>query len=389
MSAPTGFETSKRTRRRYRAERRFRLVCIAAVGVSVVFLALFFGDMIRKGYTAFAQTQIQVAVTYNERSVEIPLAALDADVRHLVSRGWLRRLPKQVKADPDLMGRTVQRWVVADSKVDQYVKGKYNKLEPGQKAAVERLAGQGRVDLAFNWGFFTNGDSKMPEIAGIKSAVVGTLYTLLVTMLVSFPIGVMTAVYLEEFAGDNRLTRTIEVNINNLAAVPSILYGLLGLAVFINFVGVPRSSALAGGLTLALMTLPIIIISTRAALRAVPDSIREGGFGVGASRLQVVAHHVLPLSLPGILTGSIIGLAQAMGETAPLLIVGMMAFIPDAPTGVTEAATVLPAQIFTWASEPERAYAARTAAGILVLLAVLLSLNAAAVLLRKRYERRW
>jgi phosphate transport system permease protein len=387
--AKTGFETSKRTQRRYRAEKRFKALCIGALGVSVVFLAVFFGDMIRKGYTAFAQAQIQVAVTYNERSVELPLAAVGEDVRYLVSRGWLRQIPNQVKADPDLMGQTVTRWVVADAAVDQYLKGKYNQLDDEQKAVVDRLAAQGRAELGFNWGFFTNGDSKMAEIAGIKSAVVGTLYTLLVTMLVSFPIGVMTAVYLEEFASDNRLTRGIEVNINNLAAVPSILYGLLGLAVFINFFGVPRSSALAGGLTLALMTLPIIIISTRAALRAVPHSIREGAFGVGASRLQVVAHHVLPLSLPGILTGSIIGLAQAMGETAPLLIVGMMAFIPDAPGGVTDAATVLPAQIFTWASEPARAFAARTAAGILVLLAVLLSLNASAVWLRKRYERRW
>jgi phosphate transport system permease protein len=306
-----------------------------------------------------------------------------------VSRGWLRQIPNRVEANPELMGQTVTRWVVADSAVDQYLKGKYNQLDDDQKAVVDRLAEQGKAELGFNWWFFTHGDSKMPEIAGIKAAVVGTLYTLLVTMLVSFPIGVMTAVYLEEFASDNRFTRAIEVNINNLAAVPSILYGLLGLAVFINFFGVPRSSALAGGLTLALMTLPIIIISTRAALRAVPDSIREGAFGVGASRLQVVAHHVLPLSLPGILTGSIIGLAQAMGETAPLLIVGMMAFIPDAPGGVSDAATVLPAQIFTWASEPARAFAARTAAGILVLLAVLLSLNASAVWLRKRYERRW
>jgi len=387
--AESGFETSKRTKRRYRAEKRFKALCIAALGVSVVFLAVFFGDMIRKGYTAFAQAQIQVEVTYNERSVEIPLAAVGEDVRHLVSRGWLRQIPNRVEADPELMGRTVTRWVVADSPVDQYLKGKYNQLDEDQKAVVDRLAAEGRAELGFNWGFFTNGDSKMPEIAGIKSAIVGSLYTLLVTMLVSFPIGVMTAVYLEEFASDNRFTRGIEVNINNLAAVPSILYGLLGLAVFINFFGVPRSSALAGGLTLALMTLPIIIISTRAALRAVPDSIREGGYGVGASRLQVVAHHVLPLSLPGILTGSIIGLAQAMGETAPLLIVGMMAFIPDAPGGVTDAATVLPAQIFTWASEPARAFAARTAAGILVLLAVLLTLNASAVWLRKRYERRW
>jgi phosphate transport system permease protein len=386
---PSAFETSQRTQRRYRAERRFKALCIGALALAVVFLVIFFGDMIRKGYTAFAQAKIQAEITYSERSVDLPLAAVDEEVRHLVSRGWLRQIPNRVEANPELMGRTVTQWVLADSGVDQYLKGEYNQLDAEQQAVVDRLAEQGRAKLGFNWTFFTHGDSKMPELAGIRSAVVGTLYTLLVTMLVAFPIGVMTAIYLEEFASDTHLSRLIEVNINNLAAVPSILYGLLGLAVFINFFGVPRSSALAGGLTLALMTLPIIIITTRAALRAVPDSIREGAFGVGASRLQVVAHHVLPLSLPGILTGSIIGLAQAMGETAPLLIVGMMAFIPDAPSGFTEAATVLPAQIFTWANEPDRAFAALTAAGILVLLAVLLTLNATAVWLRKRYERRW
>ncbi|MFA9459602.1 phosphate ABC transporter permease PstA [Thiohalorhabdus methylotrophus] len=388
MATPNS-RTEKLLRRRYRAERRFKALCIGALTLAVAFLVFFFGDIISKGYQAFQRAQIKVEVTYSERSVELPLAALQEDVRYLVSRGFLRQIPNQVERRPALLGKTVTKWVIADIGVDQYLKGKHNQLSRQDRRIVDRLAEQGRAELAFNWKLFTAGDSTMPEMAGIRSAVVGTLYTLLVTMLVSFPIGVMTAVYLEEFASDNRFTRAIEVNINNLAAVPSILYGLLGLAVFINFFGVPRSSALAGGFTLALMTLPIIIISTRAALRAVPDSIREGAFGVGASRLQMVAHHVLPLSLPGILTGSIIGLAQAMGETAPLLIVGMMAFIPSPPDGVMDAATVLPAQIFTWASRPERAFAELTAAGIIVLLAVLLTLNAAAVLLRRRFERRW
>ncbi len=236
-----------------------------------------------------------------------------------------------------------------------------------------------------------NGDSKLPEIAGILSAVVGTIYVMFLTMLFSVPVGVMTAIYLEEFAPDNWFTRTIEVNINNLAAIPSIIFGLLGLAIFINVFGVPRSSALAGGLTLALMTLPVIIISTRTALRSVPDAIRQGAQGgVGASPWQVVWHHVLPLSLPpGILTGSIIGLAQAMGETAPLLIVGMLAYIPEAPNSITEAATVLPAQIYTWSATSLRAYTERTALGIMVLLSVLLMLNAAAVLIRNKFERKW
>jgi len=388
MAAPN-LQAEKRIRQRYRRERRFKALCVGAILLSVLFLVFFFTDIIQRGYTAFYQAQIQVDVTYSERTVNLPPAAVDGEVRPFVSRGWLRQLPDHVEADPELMGQTVTRWVTADAPVGQYLKGKHSGLTEEQKATVDRLREEGRIELAFNSHFFTRGDSKMAEMAGIKSAVVGTILTLAVTMAVAFPIGVMSAVYLEEFATDNRFTRFIEVNINNLAAVPSILYGLLGLAIFINFMGVPRSSALAGGLTLALMTLPIIIISTRAALRAVPDSIREGAFGVGASRLQMVSHHVLPLSLPGILTGSIIGLAQAMGETAPLLLVGMMAFIPSAPDGVTDAATVLPAQVYTWASMPQRAFDELTAAGILVLLAVLLTLNATAVLLRKRFERRW
>ncbi|MDQ6954843.1 MAG: phosphate ABC transporter permease PstA, partial [Mariprofundaceae bacterium] len=230
---------------------------------------------------------------------------------------------------------------------------------------------------------------KMAETAGVLAAAIGSILTLLITMAVSVPIGVMTAIYLEEFAPDNRFTQTIEVNINNLAAIPSILYGLLGLAVFINIVGVPRSSALAGGLTLALMTLPVIIITTRAALRSIPDSIRDAAYALGASNLQTVWHHVLPLAFPGILTGSIIGLAQAMGETAPLLIVGMMAYIPEAPSGIFDATTVLPAQIYTWSSESIRAFEERTAAGIIVLLTVLLSLNALAVWLRNRTQKTW
>ncbi|MFP4048830.1 MAG: phosphate ABC transporter permease PstA, partial [Desulfovermiculus sp.] len=291
--------------------------------------------------------------------------------------------------NPEVMDSSQTIWVLANADVDQYLKGKHHGLEPGEKEVVQQLEKEGRAKLVFNKYFFTNGDSKHPEMAGIKSAAVGTMYVLLVTMLCSFPIGVLSAIYLEEYAPDNWFTRIIEVNINNLAAIPSILFGLLGLAIFINTFGVPRSSALAGGLTLGLMSLPVIIISSRAAIRAVPDSVREAALAVGASRWQTTIHHVLPFSLPGILTGSIIALAQAMGETAPLLIVGMMAFIPDAPTGITDSATVLPAQIYTWSAASMRPYDERTAAAILVLLAVLIFLNATAIFLRKRYERRW
>jgi phosphate transport system permease protein len=314
---------------------------------------------------------------------------VEEDVAPLVSRAWFRSLPRRMEHDPSLMGTTRTEWVTAKSDIDQFRKGHLDSLPPEMASVYERLDAQGRLSYAFNSNFFTHGDSKIPENSGLWSAFVGSFYVMLIVLLISFPIGVMTAIYLEEFAPDNRFTQGIEININNLAAVPSILFGLLGLGIFINFFGVPRSSALAGGLTLSLMTLPVIIISTRAALRAVPNNIRHGALAVGASRWQTVRDHVLPVSLPGILTGTIIGIAQAMGETAPLIIVGMIAYIPDAPDSITSAATVLPAQIFTWAGMPERAYVERTAAGILVLLGLLISLNAAAVYLRHRFERRW
>ena len=385
----TSKHPDKHTRKRYRTEKRFRLYCGLALVLGCSFLILFLADLISKGYSAFRQTEIKVQVHYTEQSVEIPMLAVDEESRSLVSRAFFRTLPQRVSAHPELMGTQKTQWVVATGEVDQYIKDKPNGLQSDEKRIVDRLQDNGRVQLVFNTYFFTNGDSKLPEVAGIMSAALGTVYVLFLTMLFSFPIGVLTAIYLEEYAPDNWFTRIIEVNINNLAAIPSILYGLLGLAIFINTFGVPRSSALVGGLTLALMSLPVIIISSRAAIRAVPDSIREAAFGVGASRWQTTIHHVLPFSLPGILTGSIIALAQAMGETAPLLIVGMMAFIPEAPSGFTDAATVLPAQIYTWSSAALRPYAERTAAAILVLLSVLILLNATAVYLRKRYERRW
>jgi phosphate transport system permease protein len=251
------------------------------------------------------------------------------------------------------------------------------------------LEREGLVAKKFNTSFFTNGDSREPELAGIGGAAMGSLFTLLVTLLLSFPIGVAAAVYLEEFAPKNRWTDLIEVNINNLAAVPSIVFGLLGLAVFINFFGLPRSAPLVGGLVLTLMTLPTIIIASRAALKSVPPSIREAALGVGASKMQTIFHHVLPLAMPGMLTGTIIGMAQALGETAPLLMIGMVAFIVDIPGGVTDPATVLPVQIFLWADSPERAFVERTSAAIMVLLAFLITMNAFAVIMRRRFERRW
>ncbi len=258
-----------------------------------------------------------------------------------------------------------------------------------QVAILETLQREGRIEEVANWKFFSLSDSTQPEIAGIKGALIGSLWTMLVTFSLAFPIGVMAAIYLEEFAPKNRFTDFIEVNINNLAAVPSIVFGLLGLAVFLNFFGVPRSSPLAGGLVLALMTLPTVIIAARAAIRAVPPSIRWAAMGIGASKTQTVFHHVLPLAMPGILTGTIIGMAQALGETAPLLMIGMVAFITAVPEGITDSATVLPVQVFNWANASERAFDMRTAAAIAVLLAFLVVMNAIAIILRKRFERRW
>jgi phosphate transport system permease protein len=299
--------------------------------------------------------------------------------------------------DRDLIGKIESIWVLADDDVDMLVKGHIDRqvpederrLKDNQLAWIDKLVADGRLRKSFNTNFFTNGDSREPETAGIWGALMGSLYTLVVTLLLSFPIGVAAAVYLEEFAPKNRWTDIIEVNINNLAAVPSIVFGLLGLAVFLNFFGLPRSAPLVGGLVLTLMTLPTIIIASRASLKSVPPSIREAALGVGASKNQMVFHHVLPLALPGMLTGTIIGMAQALGETAPLLMIGMVAFIVDIPGGFTEPSTVLPVQIYLWADSPERAFVERTSAAIMVLLGFLITMNALAVVLRKRFEKRW
>jgi len=263
------------------------------------------------------------------------------------------------------------------------------KVSDTQSVAIEELRASGAVESVFNWRFFSSGDSREPELAGIWGAAVGSFWTMLVTFLLAFPVGVAAAIYLEEFAPRNHFTDLIEVNINNLAAVPSIIFGLLGLAVFLGVFGVPRSAPLAGGIVLALMTLPTIIIAARAALKAVPPSIREAALGVGASKMQTTFHHVLPLAMPGILTGTIIGMAQALGETAPLIMVGMVAFIVDVPSGITDSATVLPVQVFRWSDFPERAFEAKTGAAIVVLMLFLVAMNLLAIVLRRRFERRW
>ncbi len=376
-------------KKRHAKAKLFKYFTITSLAFSLIFLAIFLSDMVIKGSTAIQQTYVQVEVSYNEKSVKSYRKAVERKYLNIVSRAALREIPMQMKNNPELMNSTKLIWILADDQVDMYMKDYYYKIKGKDLKTIEELVRNDRLEKRFNTVFFTQGDSKTPEYSGILSAMVGTIMTLFVAMVVAFPIGVATAVYLEEFSTQNKWSEFLEVNINNLAAIPSILFGLLGLAIFINLFGMPRSSALVGGLTLALMTLPIIVVSSRAALRSVPASIRQAGYGLGLTKVQVVKDHVLPLAFPGIMTGSIIGLAQAMGETAPLIIVGMIAFIPDSPSTILEASTVMPAQIFTWAGMPERAYIERTAAGILVLLSVLISLNGLAVYLRKKFEVKW
>ena len=562
----------KRLRRRYRADRRFKVYTIVAMSVGAAFLVVFLADLVFKGVSALRQTEVRTTITYNadsvgklanprlaypeemrpivsrtrtrtisnegqrlrllldvaftEQTASNPAGSIQpitlerdaffvddlregapyrftaAEVRGLVGEPGLQEIRDRLAENPRLVGRTermwvwaaesfsdffkrggddrrllrwcrqleaagraelaldtvrlgedgtmtVEEWVLANSEVDQYVKGKsfgirndateyervmaalgrepvpspdegaildaladpeanpavmdlekrvrnmsgnrLNELVAGWNLAqrIDRLQDEGKVRLVFNTYFFTAGDSQHPEAAGILPAVVGSVMILALVFVLAVPIGVMTSIYLEEFAPDNLLTQTIEVNINNLAAIPSILFGVLGLYAFINTMGMPRSSALVGGVTLALMTLPIIIISTRAALRAVPDSIRRAGFAMGATRWQVVTHHVLPQSISGILTGSIIGLAQAMGETAPLIIIGLIVFAGEPPSGIADTTTAMPAQIFRWWGESQRAFDERAALAILCLLLVLFAMNALAVYLRARSEKRW
>ena len=375
--------------KRNASSKRFKLVSLSALVFAVLFLFWFLGTMIFQGLPAFKQAQVYVDVTVNEETLADPRLAVDKEMRKLVSKAWFRDLPMLVTQNPELNATTTKMWVVTDDQVDQYLKGHTHKLKENQIEAVDALVAGGLCEMHFNTTFFTTGDSKIPEKSGFLSAIIGSLLTIFVTMAFAIPVGVATAVYLEEFAPKNRVTDIIEININNLAAIPSILYGLLGLAVFIGLFGLPRSSPIVGGLTLGLMTLPIIIVSASAALRSVPASIREAGYGLGLTKWQIVRDHVTPLAFPGILTGSIIGMAHGIGETAPLIIVGMIAFIPDASFSFTDAATVMPAQIFTWAGMPEVAYVERTAAAILVLLTILLSLNAVAIYLRKKLEVKW
>jgi phosphate transport system permease protein len=414
----------KRLRRRYARETRFQWYGRISIAIALIFLMFLFVNIFSKGYSAFQQSAIMLTVNLDDSEFpqdrKDPGAMMAVDYGGLIKQSLYRQFPEvterkdkralfqlispgavyalrdQVAANPDSIGNSIDIWLPANDDVDMYIKHVADqadatamRLSEQQVAWIEKLRTDQRLEKKFNRIFFTSGDSREPELAGIRGALTGSFLTLVVTLLLSFPIGVGAAIYLEEFAPKNRWTDLVEVNVNNLAAVPSIIFGLLGLAVFINFFGVPRSAPLVGGLVLTLMTLPTIIISSRAVIKAVPPSIREAALGVGASHVQTVFSHVVPLALPGMLTGTIIGMGRALGETAPLLMIGMVAFVVDVPTSFTDSSTVLPVQIYLWADSPERGFEERTSAAIMVLLGFLVVMNAAAVYLRKRFERKW
>ncbi len=404
--------------RRYRKERWFRRCGLGAVIVTIGFLGILFGSIVVNGWSAFEQAEILLKVHFDPAMFDVDnLAAADygglvkkslqrmfpevkdrrdkRKLNKLISIGAAFILQNHIIHDTSLIGKTLKIWLPVDDEVDMFLKGyirrdvpeSERRLTDQQIGWIDRLVAGGLLKEKFNTTFFTAGDSREPELAGIHGAVAGSFFTLIVTLTLSFSIGAATAVYLEEFAPRNRWTDFIEVNINNLAAVPPIIFGLLGLAVFLNFFNMPRSSPLVGGLVLTLMTLPTIIITSRASLKSVPSSIREAAFAIGASKMQAIIHHILPLAMPGMMTGTIIGMAQALGEAAPLLMIGMVAFIADVPHGFTDPATVLPVQIYLWADAPARAFVERTSAAIMVLLALLISMNGLAVFLRKKFER--
>ncbi len=412
--------------KRYAAERRFRMLGLGALSLAGLFLAFLLWTIISDGVTGFLHTQVEVTakldpdvlgidassisgpggeMTLNRANYTAVMNAaarqrvegLDVDIAAVISDGAWLPLRSALREDHALLGQEITIWVPTTSAFDMLAKGSIDRNAPAdtrpvsdvQIAAFDSLKAEGAIRTRINTTFLSQADSTSPELAGIWGAAKGSFLTLLITLVLSFPIGVLTAIYLEEYAPKNRITDIIEVSINNLAAVPSIIFGLLGLAVFLNFFGMPRSAPIVGGLTLALMTLPVIVIAGRVAIKSVPPSIRDAALGVGASPIQVVFHHVLPLALPGILTGTIIGMARALGETAPLLMIGMRAFVADVPSGLDTPATVLPVQIFLWSDEVARGFIEKTSAAIIVLLIFLLLMNGFAIYLRNKLERRW
>ncbi|HHL18849.1 MAG TPA: phosphate ABC transporter permease PstA [Thiothrix sp.] len=424
-------ETTKKIqqglKKRYAREKRFRFFGLLSILISFTFLLVLLTTISSKGLPAFQQTYIKLDVLLDEdvlgvnktsehqalfaanygKVIKNSLKTMFPNVKgrkqkralkNLVSKSAAYDLRDEVIKNPDLLGTTRSFWFLAKDDIDMFMKGKIDRNVPEadrrikdyQLLWIEQLMTEERLEKRFNTVLFSAGDSREPEQAGLKGAVMGSLFTMLVTFFLSFPIAVAAAAYLEEFAPqNNRWVDMIEININNLAAVPSIVFGLLGLAVYISFFGIPRSTPLIGGLVLALMSLPTIIIASRAAIKSVPSSIKEAAVGLGASPIQVLFQHTLPLAMPGILTGTIIGMAQALGETAPLLMIGMVAFVAEVPSGVMDPSTVMPVQIYLWSDSPERAFTERTSAAIMVLLGFLVLMNLFAIMLRKKFERHW
>ncbi len=420
--------------KRYKKEKRFILLGRVAVSLTIIFLVILLGSILLRGISGFYTTNIFLQTKLSQEIID---PEDKKNVEEIYKSSWRKvaknsiydvlsafnksknidKISRKDKRDflklfsrssefyirdftlenLDSIGKEVKISIPSSSLVDQFLKGKINitvneddrPINDKQISWINFMVEKNMIERKFNINFFSKGDSRNAEEAGILGAIVGSFFVILVAIIVAFPVGVMSAIYLEEFAPKNKITNIIEVNINNLAAVPSIVFGLLGLAIFLNFFGLPRSSPLAGGLVLALMTLPTIIISSRVAIKSVPPSIREAAMGIGASKMQSVFHHVIPLAVPGILTGTIIGMARALGETAPLLMMGMVAFIVDVPQGITDPSTVLPAQIFLWSDQPERGFEEKTAAATIILLVFLLTMNALAVFLRYKYERKW
>lgn len=412
--------------KRHKTERRLRWAGLTAITIAISFLVILISNIFLNGYTALLQSELQVEMTIPKAELVDENGDLDAarimtfNWNGLVKKAFRKKFPDakgmmdkrslgdlvsdnagyelrlQIEKNPELMEQNLF-WIKTSDDVDMYMKGrldaslpeKMRRLDDKQIGWVNQLKEVSEIRKVFNTGFFTTADSREPESAGILGAVVGSAMALMVTIILALPLAVMAAIYLEYFARPGRVTDLIEVNINNLAAVPSIVFGLLGLSVFLGFFNMPRSAPLVGGMVLALMTLPTIIIATRASIRAVPTSIRDAALGVGASRMQAALDHVLPQAAPGILTGTIIGIAQALGETAPLIMIGMVAFVVDVPTSITDPATALPVQIFIWSDSAERAFYERSSLAIMVLLVFLISMNLLAVILRRRYEKTW
>jgi len=407
-----GTEMQARIRRRYRAERRFKAFGLTAVALSAGFLLFLLVTMAGSGLSGFTQTRVALPIDFRGSGLSINLDSMTVeeaqsslaqqglgDLVNLAATGAYgpqgatlfgpgaeRVLRDAIIDDPSMLQRQVTIDLPAASAIDVAAKGEG---EPAAERTVAQLEEAGKLSTGLDTLFLSNADATDPTLSGIWGALKGSLLTMLVCFVIAFPVGTLAALYLEEYAPRNRLTDIIEVSINNLAAVPSIIFGLLALALFINIMGICQGSPLVGGLTLALMTMPVIVIAGRNAIKSVPPSIRDAALGVGASKAQVVFHHVLPLALPGILTGTIIGMARALGETAPLLLVGMRAFVGGAPSGVCDSATVLPMQIYLWSDEIDRGFVENTSAAIIVLLVVLLSMNTLAIILRNRFEKRW